>query len=390
MDSETMPRFEGKAKKIRLISNSLGYGPWPDPGEEVEQHLTIAEDGRVWFYGYGLSDGGKTNKLRSERHSLAPNISAHIIAQVAAHFADGYSEVIVMDAGSWDLEITNDEGQAFRFHGPLCAGEDKELSRLSDLIRYHLGLDYLAFDGDSAEDQADRIKIEYRRVTKIKPKTPLRKGLKYAVWDYRESFVIDRESETMTYKRMIGSGCDVTTVYHVEEGVREFLNGLDAVELFTEFPEKPKDAVDDPMDQRQYVITIDFKNSPQITLKGDFDRDGLPNDWAEFADDLFDFINFYAGSEMLSPAVYDKPKRRSNSLIFCSVVFEEGGKTYYYLADEDIYEAGEQVVVPVQNDDETAVARIVRVEYFSKGVAPFPLDRMKHILRKVEDGEDVG
>jgi len=153
MDSETMPRFEGKAKKIRLISNSLGYGPRPAPGEEIEQHLTIAEDGRVWFSGYGLSDGGKTNKLRSARHSLAPGISSHIITQVAAQFADGYSEELVMDVGSWDLEITNDEGQSFRFHGPLCAGDNKELTRLSDLIRYHLGLDHLVFDGDAVEEQ---------------------------------------------------------------------------------------------------------------------------------------------------------------------------------------------------------------------------------------------
>ena len=30
-----------KIKRIRLISNCFGYGPWPEPATEVEQHLTM-------------------------------------------------------------------------------------------------------------------------------------------------------------------------------------------------------------------------------------------------------------------------------------------------------------------------------------------------------------
>lgn len=385
MVREAMPCFEGNAKKIRLTSNIFGYGPWPAPEEEVEQRLTIATDGRVWFSGYGLSAEGKVNKLRSARHGLSPDIGAYIVKRVAERFAEDYSEEVVMDAGSWELEVTNDENRVFHFRGSLCSEEDKTLDQISELIRYHLGLDLFAFDGAAVEDQVNRIEIEYRRITKIKPKNSLNGKHKYVTWDYRETFVIDRESETMTYKRVIGSGCDITTVYHVEEGVREFLNGLNAVELFTEFPEKPKDAVEDPMDQRQFLITIDFMNSPQTKLEGDFDRDGLPNDWAKFAEELFDFINFYANSEIFAPSVYDKPKRRSNSLIFCSVEFEENGKTYYYLADEDVYEAGDLVVVPTHDNRQKTVARLVRVEYFAKDMAPFPLEKMKHIIGKSED-----
>lgn len=110
---------------------------------------------------------------------------------------------------------------------------------------------------------------------------------------YRETIVIDRKNETITYKRIIGSGCDVTTTYHVEQGVREFLNELDAVDLFSEFPEGPKDAVENPLERRTYTITVDYMKSPQMKVMGDFDRDGLPNDWASFAEELLEFISFY-------------------------------------------------------------------------------------------------
>ena len=33
--------FTGELKKIRIVSNRLGYGPCPEPDEEVEQHITL-------------------------------------------------------------------------------------------------------------------------------------------------------------------------------------------------------------------------------------------------------------------------------------------------------------------------------------------------------------
>lgn len=388
MISEMFLSPSEKIKKVRLISNCLGFGPCPEPDEEIEQHLTVTSDGRVWFSGYGLLNGS-IHKLRTAQSKIEPKIGAYIVQRIADRFSQEYEEEIVMDVGSWELELTNTEGHRYRYRGPLCEVCDKTLGELSELIRYHLGFHLFAFDGDAAEDQVERIEIEYHRNTKIKPKAPISETIEYAVWDYRESFVIDRASETITYKRTIGSGCDVTTTYHVEQGVREFLNDLDAVDLFSTFPEEPKDVIEDPLEKRSYTITVDFVEAPQTKLVGDFDRDSLPNDWADFAERLMDFISFYMGSEVLDPKVFDKPKRRNNALVFCSVEFESGGRTYYYLADEDIYEAGDRVIVPVRSAGEIAVVEIVRVEYFMPDVAPFPLDRMKHIIRKVEDDEDL-
>lgn len=44
--------FKGELRKIRLVSNRLGYGPCPEPDEEVEQHITLNAEGQVWFSSY--------------------------------------------------------------------------------------------------------------------------------------------------------------------------------------------------------------------------------------------------------------------------------------------------------------------------------------------------
>lgn len=41
--------FQGTLKKICIVSNNICYRPMPKPDEEVEQHLTINNEGRVWF-----------------------------------------------------------------------------------------------------------------------------------------------------------------------------------------------------------------------------------------------------------------------------------------------------------------------------------------------------
>lgn len=38
---------KGELRKIRLVSNRLGYGPCPEPDEEVEQHITLNAEGKL-------------------------------------------------------------------------------------------------------------------------------------------------------------------------------------------------------------------------------------------------------------------------------------------------------------------------------------------------------
>ena len=60
-------KFNGTPQKIRIVSNSIGYGPCPEPNDIVEQHITINSDGRVWFSEYAFGDGfGKYKKAQTK------------------------------------------------------------------------------------------------------------------------------------------------------------------------------------------------------------------------------------------------------------------------------------------------------------------------------------
>ena len=50
-----------KLQKATIKSNNVGFGPMPEPLEEVEQRLTISRCGRVWFSAYSY-DGTRLSK----------------------------------------------------------------------------------------------------------------------------------------------------------------------------------------------------------------------------------------------------------------------------------------------------------------------------------------
>lgn len=91
--------------------------------------------------------------------------------------------------------------------------------------------------------------------------------------------------------------------------------------------------------------------------------------------------------EILDPAVYEKVKRRRTDYIYCSVEFDEGYKSYYYIADENNISVGDYVIVPVGKDNHHSTAGVVKVEHFAEENVPLPLDRTKHIIRKCTDAD---
>ena len=66
--------------------------------------------------------------------------------------------------------------------------------------------------------------------------------------------------------------------------------------------------------------------------------------------------------------------------IFCSVAFNEGGKSYYYLSDDEDIRCGDYVTVPVGKRNEENTGRVVKIEIFKGNNAPIPVDSLKYII----------
>ena len=128
-----------------------------------------------------------------------------------------------------------------------------------------------------------------------------------------------------------------------------------------------------------------IKRPHKRSSQGSFDKNGLPDAFEEFADAVFDFIRFYGWGEIFDPSVYGKVKRRTTDYIYCSVAFEEGQKSYYYLTEDDSIKIGDFVLVPAGKDNREVVVEVVNIEYFSEDNVPLPIEKTKRIIRKCMD-----
>ncbi len=380
--------FKGTLRKMRIISNSICYGPCPEPEDEVEQHLTVNTDGRVWFSAYTFGDrSAKYTKSRTNNFSIGGIAATELLNKVAAYFSQEYIEVFATDIGNWVMELTNTEGKTYKFRGSLCANFDYEGTDLSDLVRDTVGMDDLyVFDGNCKPDVINKITLDYHRVTEIKPgQKPEDTEPEFVTLDYTERLIIDRATETLEHIQNIGTGCKVSRKYEIEGGIESLLENFDAEDLFTRIQGNPDDVIDTPNETKNYTITIEYKKNPSRTITGSYDKNGLPEDFADFAETVFDFIHFYGLGEILDPSVYGKAKRRKSEYIFCSVTFDEGYKSYYYLTEDDSIEIGDFVLVPVGKDNHEAVVEVVNIEYFSEENVPLPVEKTKRIIRKCTD-----
>lgn len=249
--------------------------------------------------------------------------------------------------------------------------------------------DLFVFDGNCKPDKVDKITINYHRVTKIKRPLVNSNTLETFCWDYTEQLVIDRKTETLELTQHIGSGCVISHKYYVQEGVPSFLDELDSDRLFEDMTGNGPDVVTDPNETKDYEIIVEFDKRPQFVIRGTFDKNGLPEDWPELAEGIYGFICCYGLGEILAPSIYLKAKRKVGDYIVCSVEFDEGSKSYYYLAEDDTLAIGDLVLVPVGKDRHTAIVEIVKIEYFPVDKLPFPLNKIKRITRKCSDEDFV-
>lgn len=243
--------------------------------------------------------------------------------------------------------------------------------------------DLFVFDG--CPERIDHLKIEYKRETRIKPKViPEDAEYEFVTWNYSEILTIDRPTETLTNYIQFAEQCSVTNTYHVEEGISSLLDDL-WPEMFDEVTGNPPDVIDDPMEQRKYKITVLTNQGKERVIEGTFDKLGLPDEYPEFIEKMYDFMAFYGIGELFSEASYGKAKRTSKDFIFCDVEFEPGGKRYCYLADDDSYEVGDTVLVPAGHHNHEALVRIVDKNYYSSQDAPFPVEKAKHITKRIDE-----
>ena len=327
--------FFGNAKKVKIHSNNIYFGYCPKEGDEVEQHLTITEDGRVWLTRYAIKEDlnfADLKKTEQKQFIIDKEKAKFLLSKFTKYFRDEYNHLFATDVGQFEMWIDDDEGKKAYFVGPIISEIVVDGYNLSQLVRDTLN-DQTLFVFDSNEfEKIKRITIDYKFSSAI---IPADNGTDIT-WEYKDHLVIDRETDTIEDVLQLAEQCDVTRKYHIAEGVSSFLDDLDIESLFTEFNCPDDDATPSPEGTALYEVKVEFHRQEPRIISGTYDKQGLPTDWPEFIEDLYRFISFYGFGEMFDKKQYARTHRKKNDYIFLSVKFGDYGKSYYYLTNDEI------------------------------------------------------
>ena len=85
-------------------------------------------------------------------------------------------------------------------------------------------------------------------------------------------------------------------------------------------------------------------------------------------------------------APYIDPLAQTDKAVYtlCGVLFENSPTMYFYRTNDDGIAVGDYVVVPVGREEKETIVEVVTVQKHRRATAPYPVDRAKHILRRLD------
>lgn len=135
-------------KKIKLISNSICYGPPPAFDDEVEQRLSLSSEGRITVTAYNY--GGEC--ILYKRVKVEPFMAQEILNKIQDGLEHG-DMFLATDVGTWDLTAEYGNGEKRKAGGSLYGGCCPQLAEVSTVLRECMQLPLYVFDGGEDKDE---------------------------------------------------------------------------------------------------------------------------------------------------------------------------------------------------------------------------------------------
>ncbi len=223
--------------------------------------------------------------------------------------------------------------------------------------------------------------IDYLRETKEKAddgRTWIKSG------EHTEQLLIDREKATISYKVQLNENEYTTYSYHSDEGVHVLLAFFPS-EYLCHIREKPKETVEDPAQSTRYHIFFRDTDELEHEVEGTYDLGGLPEYWGLFVNKVQSVMTSLVNGELFNRRFYEKLGRREFDLTVCQVVFETDGDEYSYICDDDSLKEGDKVLVPFGFRNRETIGTIVYKAYYAEDDTPYPMEKLKKIIKKVEE-----
>ncbi len=204
-------------------------------------------------------------------------------------------------------------------------------------------------------------------------------------WNVNDTLKINVENETIEYIRNKFEGNQIKIQGHFEEIIKHCFEEIDARELFCEFTNKPEDIIIDEDINSTYEIIIEAENMPVRVIEGRYCMEELPIDYPKIIRKVVKIIDdVELWGEIFNPAIYARPSKRKSDIIYCGIEFGEYSSMYHYITDDDSIKVGDTVIVPVGKNNREVEGYVAEKKYCNKEDVPYPLSKVKKIIRKIE------
>lgn len=370
--------FHGGLKKIRIRSYRATDPSMP--GFDEEQLLEITRDG--------------TAKLTQKTPEGTEKVKTHISQADADYIFAAFSEVfasyrrerIPSVSGHWRARLLTDDNEVYFYHG--ANGQDYRYHNesLTDILRQRTGMPELFGLNVKTEAKSNvksiEISLEQTATDEVKDKYASEYGI--CIHDINEWLLVSSEG-TLTYNRRIAKIGRVSLQYELKDKVAEFLKLYEDRDVFSRPKGNSPDTVQNEI-RKTYKIVVTHDDGESSVLEDSFDKDGLPDNWADFVGRLKDFLQDQSLGMLFDSRVYSKVLRKSNEVAFCGVDIDGVVRTRYYRCGDEICE-GDTVVVPTPMKHTLAIGRVVEIRHYPKDQIPKDMAQAQEILGLAKETE---
>lgn len=374
---EDLP-FHGALEKIRIRSCRVADPSLP--GFDEKQLLEITRDGTAKLT-QKAPEGTEKAKTR-----ISQADADYIFAAFSETFANYRRERIPSVSGHWRVRLLTDDNEVYFYHG--ANGQDYRYhdESLTDILRQRTGMPELFGLCVKAETKnkvkSIEISLEQTAADEVKDQYANEYGI--CIHDTNEWLLISSQG-SITYNRRIANIGRVSLQYELKNEVAEFLRLYDDQNAFSRPKGNPADAVQDEI-RKTYKMVITRDSEDTSVLEGSFDKDGLPDNWADFVGRLTDFFQDQSLGILFDSRSYNKVLRKNDEVAFCGVDIDGVVGTRYYRCGDEICE-GDTVVVPTPMKQTMAIGRVVEIRHYPKDQIPKDMTRAQEILGPAKETE---
>lgn len=373
---EQLP-FKGKLVKIRM--RSYGFSNVASQLQNEEELLEITPDGIVKLSATRI-DGREKCKVQ-----IPVDDAAYIFNAFTTVFSEYKKEKVPGYSGFWKVRLLTDEDEVFFYHGSNGQDYMYEGKTLTEILRERTTLEELNGFAMRIDEKShvSSIDISFRQTVTEDAAEKVAEKYHLPMEDTTERLIISNRTHEIVYNRRVGNHKRVSLSFEMPEAVLDLLAWYEEQPLFEPGEVNPKPVAEEDI-SRTYQITVLYSDKKSASYSGSFDKEGLPDNWANFISRVAAFFDTESLGEMFDARIFDRVPAKEDEVVFCGVEILGVIGVRYYRCDDDVC-LGDIVVVPTPAKKQNLDGQVVEIRRCKVTAIPKELQKAKDVLYTIKD-----